>query len=55
MRSAHLLCAALSWPLLAAQVPAAPAPAPLPAEHISIEPLPPRSPHWVYVYDEVVD
>ena len=55
MRSAHLLCAALSWQLLAAHVLAAPAPAPLPAEHISIEPLPPRSPHWVYVYDEVFD
>jgi methylamine dehydrogenase heavy chain len=53
MRSAHMLCAALSWPLLAAQALAAPAP--LPAEHISIEPLPPRSPHWVYVYDEVFD
>jgi len=52
MRSAHLLCAALSWPLLAAYTWAAP---PLPAEHITIERLPPRSPHWVYVYDEVFD
>src|SRR5580765_2249864 len=52
MRSAHLLCAALSWPFLAAYTWAAP---PLPAEHITIERLPPRSPHWVYVYDEVFD
>src|SRR6516162_11735076 len=53
MRSAHLLSVALSWPLLAARVLAAPAP--LPAEHLTIERLPPRSPHWVYVYDEVFD
>jgi methylamine dehydrogenase heavy chain len=52
MRSAHLLCAALSWPLLAARVLAAP---PLPAEHLTIERLPPRSPHWVYIYDYVFD
>ena len=54
MRSAHMLCAALSWPLLAAAVLAAPPP-PLPAEHLTVEHLPPRSPHWVYVYDEVFD
>jgi methylamine dehydrogenase heavy chain len=53
MRSVHLLCAALSWPLLAARVLAAPPP--LPAEHLTIERLPPRSPHWVYVYDEAFD
>src|SRR5215472_13679989 len=53
MRSAHLLCAALSWPLLAAHVLAAPPP--LPAEHLTLERLPPRSPHWVYVYDYVFD
>jgi len=53
MRSAHLLCVALSWPLLAARVLAAPPP--LPAEHLTLERLPPRSPHWVYVYDEVFD
>ena len=52
MRSAHMLCAALSWPLLAAHALAA---APLPAEHLTIERLPPRSPHWVYVYDYVFD
>src|SRR6516162_3281429 len=50
MRSAHMLCAALSWPLLAAAVLAAPPP-PLPAEHLTVEHLPPRSPHWVYLYD----
>jgi methylamine dehydrogenase heavy chain len=27
------------------------APPPLPAEHLTIEHLPPRSPHWVYVVD----
>ncbi len=31
------------------------APPPLPVEHLSVERLPPRSPHWVYVYDEVFD
>ena len=53
MRSAHLLCAALSWPLLAARVLAAPPP--LPAEHLTVERLPARSPHWVYVFDESFD
>jgi methylamine dehydrogenase heavy chain len=52
MRSAHLLCAALSWPLLAGHALAAP---PLPAEHLTIERLPPRSQHWVYIFDEVFD
>jgi methylamine dehydrogenase heavy chain len=54
MRSAHLLCAALSSPLLMAAHALA-APPPLPAEHVSIERLPPRSPHWIYVYDEAFD
>src|SRR6516165_1664373 len=53
MRSAHLLCAALSWPLLAAHALAVPPP--LPAEHLTVERLPPRSPHWVYLYDYVFD
>src|SRR5690349_23014269 len=53
MRCAYLLCTALLWPVLAAQVFAA-AP-PLPAEHLVIERLPPRSPHWVYIYDYVFD
>ncbi|HYM43618.1 MAG TPA: amine dehydrogenase large subunit [Steroidobacteraceae bacterium] len=45
---------------LTAVMPAAPAalaaapalqPPPLPAEHLTLEKLPPRSPHWVYVLD----
>jgi methylamine dehydrogenase heavy chain len=31
------------------------APPPLPAEHLTVQPLPPTSPHWVYVYDEAFD
>ncbi len=53
MRFTQLFCAALSWTLLAAHGLAAPPP--LPAEHLGIERLPPRSPHWVYLYDEVFD
>jgi methylamine dehydrogenase heavy chain len=53
MRTAYLLCAALSCPLLAAQAPAVPPP--LPVEHLTVERLPARSPHWVYLYDEVFD
>ena len=30
-------------------------PPPLPAEHVSVQVLPPSSPHWVYVYDEAFD
>jgi methylamine dehydrogenase heavy chain len=48
-----MLCAALSCPLLAARVLAAPPP--LPAEHLTVERLPPRSPHWVYVFDYMFD
>ncbi len=50
MRSACLLSAALLCPVLTAQVRAVPPP--LPAEHLTVESLPPRTPHWVYVYDE---
>jgi methylamine dehydrogenase heavy chain len=50
MRPAHLASAALACLLLAARLVAAPPP--LPAEHIKVETLPPRSPHWVYVYDD---
>jgi methylamine dehydrogenase heavy chain len=49
MRSGHLLYAALSWPLIAAHALAVTPP--LPAEHFTVERLPPRSPHWVYVFD----
>jgi methylamine dehydrogenase heavy chain len=49
MRSAYLL-AALLGPLLAAPVRAVPPP--LPAEHLTVASLPPRTAHWVYVFDE---
>ena len=49
MRAAHLPYAALCLTLAAR---AMAVPPPLPAEHMRVEPLPPRSPHWVYVYDE---
>lgn len=29
--------------------------APLPAEHLTVEKLPPRSPHWIYVFDASFD
>jgi methylamine dehydrogenase heavy chain len=50
MRPVYVMSAALSCLALLAQALAAPAP--LPAEHLTVEPLPPRSPHWVYVFDE---
>ena len=31
------------------------APAPLPAEHLTVEALPPKTPHWVYVFDEAFE
>jgi methylamine dehydrogenase heavy chain len=50
MRCAPLLCAAA---LGVTTGPGAHAvPPPLPAEHLTIERLPPKSPHWVYVFDE---
>jgi methylamine dehydrogenase heavy chain len=52
MRSAHLRFAALSLALAARAIAAPP---PLPAEHLSVQSLPPQSPHWVYVYDEAFD
>ncbi|TLZ22821.1 MAG: amine dehydrogenase, partial [Gammaproteobacteria bacterium] len=45
LRSAATLCLTLS-------VLAHAAPPPLPAEHLTVQQLPPKSPHWVYVYDE---
>ena len=53
MRSAHMLCAALAWPVLVARVLATPPP--LPAEHLTVERLPQRNPHWVYVFDYMFD
>jgi methylamine dehydrogenase heavy chain len=50
MRFAYVLSAAL--PPLLLSVHALAAPPPLPAEHLTVEPLPPKSPHWVYVFDE---
>ena len=48
-------CAAVLGLALASAAPCAtPAPPPpLPAEHLTLEHLPPRSPHWVYVVDYV--
>jgi len=48
LRSAAALC--LTFGVLARA-----APPPLPAEHLTVQPLPPKSPHWVYVYDEAFD
>jgi len=45
------LALGLMFPALAPCAAAAPPPPPLPAEHLSLERLPPRSPHWVYVVD----
>ena len=53
MRSAYVLLAALACAIVL--VPAAAVPPPLPAEHLTVEPLPARSPHWVYVFDEAFD
>jgi methylamine dehydrogenase heavy chain len=46
----HALAATLPCLLLA--VPATATPPPLPAEHLTVQQLPPRSPHWVYVFDQ---
>ena len=48
LRSAATLCLTFSVLVHAA-------PPPLPAEHLTVQPLPPKSPHWVYVYDEAFD
>lgn len=57
MRSASLACAAVLC--LGSSVPASAAPQspppPLPAERLTVERLPPRSPHWIYVFDEAFD
>jgi methylamine dehydrogenase heavy chain len=45
-----MLSAAALWMSAATQTLAA-APA-LPAEHLTVQKLPPRGPHWVYVFDE---
>jgi methylamine dehydrogenase heavy chain len=43
--SAAMLCVSAGTQTLAA-------PPPLPPEHLTVETLPPRSPHWIYVFDE---
>jgi methylamine dehydrogenase heavy chain len=53
MRS-PLVCAAL-WCTLPAAVAAPPTPPALPAEHLTVERLPPSSPHRVYLFDEMFD
>src|SRR4029077_19727595 len=53
MRSASLGLAAALCLSFGALTPAAPPP--LPAEHLTVERLPPKSPHWVYVFDEAFD
>lgn len=52
MRSFARCAAILGVALASTGLCAAPAPPPpLPAEHLTVERLPPRSPHWVYVVD----
>ena len=53
MRPAPLLIAAALC--LSAGVTSQAAPPPLPAEKLTVETLPPQSPHWVYVFDEAFD
>jgi methylamine dehydrogenase heavy chain len=53
MRSASLGFAAALCLSFGPLTPAAPPP--LPAEHLTVERLPPKSPHWVYVFDEAFD
>jgi methylamine dehydrogenase heavy chain len=52
MRARYVVSVALPCLLLAGRVIGAP---PLPPEQLSIEKLPARSPHWVYVYDDAFD
>ena len=53
MQPAHHMSVGLVSLLLAAHAGAQPPP--LPAEHVKVEPLPPKSPHWVYLYDDAFD
>ncbi len=53
MRSAPLLSAVVLSVALSARAFAAPAaPPPLPAEHLTVQRLPAKTAHWVYVFDE---
>jgi methylamine dehydrogenase heavy chain len=53
MRARYVVSVALPCLLLAGRVIGASPP--LPPEQLTIEKLPPRSPHWVYVYDDAFD
>jgi methylamine dehydrogenase heavy chain len=53
MRARYVVSVALPCLLLAARVIGASPP--LPPEQLTIEKLPARSPHWVYVYDDAFD
>jgi methylamine dehydrogenase heavy chain len=53
MRVFQLISAVLPCLLVVAAVHAAPPP--VPAEHLTVETLPPRSPHWIYVFDDAFD
>jgi methylamine dehydrogenase heavy chain len=49
MRSAHLAYALFGVALATG---AGAVPPPLPAEHLTVQSLPPRTPHWIFVFDE---
>ena len=56
MQSLSRWAAALGLAAASAAPCATPAPPPpLPAEHLTVEKLPARGPHWVYVFDEAFD
>jgi len=55
MRSPLVLCVALVCTLSVAGAAAPPPSPPLPAEHLTIERLPPNNPHRVWVFDEMFD
>jgi methylamine dehydrogenase heavy chain len=52
MRSAQLACAVLG---VALALPVFALPPPLPAEHLTVQSLPPSTPHWVFVFDEAFE
>ena len=52
MRASAIMFTALLYLVAGVPARAAALPAPLQAEQLSVQKLPPRSPHWVYVFDE---
>ncbi len=52
MRASAIMSTALLYLVAGVPVRAAAPPPPLQAEQLSVQKLPPRSPHWVYVFDE---